>query len=329
MRVLVTGVSGFVGSTLCEELNRRGHSVSALMRSTSSRGNLALAKFEPVIGDLRSPDSLCEAVRGAEVIFHVAGVVMARDREGFFAANAEGTRNLVEAVRKENPGLRRFVYVSSLAAAGPSQPERPNVEDDPCRPVSLYGESKRAGEEYVLAAAGEFPVTVVRPPAVYGPRDRGVFTFFQAVNTGVLPLLGLSDPGPRRYSFVHVDDLVQCLVLAGFEGSGSGEVFYASGEGHYSWEEAMKLIATGMAKRAWPLRIPMPVLKGAAFACSAYAKLSGNALPFSLDKAKEIEAPSWTCSNEKAKKLLGFQPYWGLDKGLAATAAWYRENGWL
>jgi nucleoside-diphosphate-sugar epimerase len=282
------------------------------------------------VGDLRDAASLSEAVRGAELIFHVAGVVAAKDRQGFFEANAEGTRNLIETVRAHNPNLKRFVYVSSLAAAGPSKPDRENQEEDPCLPVSDYGASKRAGEEIVLSAAKEFPVAIVRPPAVYGPRDKGVYTFFQAVNTGVLPLLGFSDPGPRKYSFVHVEDLVQCLVLVGTEAQvQSGDIFNASGDGVFSWEEAMQLIARGMGKKTLRVRLPIALLRCAAGACSAYTKLSGNVLPFSLDKVKEIEAPSWSCSNAKAKKVLGFKPYWDLPKGLAATAAWYRENGLL
>ena len=327
---LVTGASGFVGSTLCEELLRRGIATRALMRKTSSSANLGAAAVLPVPGDLRDPAGLEQAVSGADLIFHVAGVVAARSREDFFAANAEGTRNLLQAVRKSGARPKRFVYVSSLAAAGPSRPDRPNGESDPCRPVSDYGLSKLAGEQAVLEFQADFPVCVVRPPAVYGPRDKGIFTFFQAVRRGVLPLLGLQNPDPRRYSFVHVDDLIQGIVKAGLaEGLRSGEVFYASGDGEYSWEEAMRLIARGLEKNALPVRLPILAMKGAAALCTAYGKAFGKVLPFSLDKVKEIEAPAWTCSNRKAKELIGFEPYWALDRGLAHTAKWYRENGWL
>jgi nucleoside-diphosphate-sugar epimerase len=165
---------------------------------------------------------------------------------------------------------------------------------------------------------------------VYGPRDKGVMTFFQAVSKGVLPLLGMSDPDPRRYSFVHVDDLVQAIVLAGtVEGIKSGEVFYASGDGIFSWEEAMSLIAKGLEKKTVRVRLPIPLMKGVAAVCTGIGRISGNALPLTLDKIKEIEAAAWTCSNEKAKRVLGFQPYWSLEKGFAQTAKWYKENGWL
>ena len=155
--------------------------------------------------------------------------------------------------------------MSSLAAAGPSRPERPNAESDPCHPVSDYGLSKLAGEEAVAEFTAHFPVCVVRPPAVYGPRDKGIFTFFQAVRRGVLPLLGASSPDPRRYSFVHVDDLVQGIVKAGLsEGIRSGEIFYVCGEGEHSWEEAMRLIARALDQKTLPVRLPLFAMKGAA-----------------------------------------------------------------
>lgn len=332
MKALVTGATGFVGSTLCEELERRGIEVVALARKTSSMANLAAAKVRQVQGDLRDADSLKRALAAEPVdyVFHVAGVVAAKNRDGFFAANAVGTKNLMEALRSARGSVKRVVYVSSLAAAGPSSPLRPNEESDACAPVSYYGESKLAGEREALACAGEVPVVVVRPPAVYGPRDKGVYTFFQAIQSGVLPLLGMQSPDPRRYSFIHVDDLVKGIVLAGTrEGVTSGEVFYLTGDGVFSWEQAMRLMAKGMEKKCVPVRLPITVMKGAAAVCSAYGMAFNKVLPFSLDKVKEIEAPAWTCSGEKAKRVLGFEPYWKLEDGLAMTAKWYRENGWL
>jgi nucleoside-diphosphate-sugar epimerase len=328
-RAFVTGASGFVGSTLCEELTQRGYEIRALMRKTSSSANLGNVKIQPATGDLRNADSLVEAVRGADVIFHVAGVVAARSRADFFAANAVGTKNLIEAARRAG-NLERFVYVSSLAAAGPSRPESPRGEEEENNPVSDYGASKLGGEQEALAAKNDLPVTIVRPPAVYGPRDRGVFTFFQMIQRGLLPILGLEKPDPRRYSFVHVADLVQGIALAGeAKDLPSGEIFYLSGNGEFSWEEAMRILARAMGKKPLPLRLPIPVMKGAGAICSAYSKVSGQVLPFSLDKVKEIAAPAWHCSNAKAKRLLKFEPYWELEKGFAQTAEWYRRNGWL
>ena len=330
MKVLVTGASGFVGSALCEELNLRGIEPYCLLRKSSSLANLTSAKFQPVMGDLSSQEALEKIVEDMDVIFHVAGSVAALSLEDFMRSNRDGARNLAQAAAKSAKKLKRFVLVSSLAAAGPSTPERSRVEADQSTPVSHYGMSKLAGEQEVLQVAGKIPVTIVRPPAVYGPRDKGVLTFFQIVNLGILPRLGLDKPDPHRYSFVHVKDLVQGIALAGLkEGIPSGEVFYLSGEGEYSWEEAMGLVAQGMEKKTFSLSLPIALLKVAAFVCTLIGKITGKALPFSLDKIKEIEAPAWTCSSQKAKKLLGYEPYWKLPQGFAQTAKWYRENGWL
>ena len=329
MKALVTGATGFVGSTLCEELNKRGVEVRAMLRKTSSRENLVNATFSEVEGDLRSPEKLRKAVEGVDVIFHVAGVVAALDREEFFNSNERGTVNLLDAVDAYNPGLKRFVYVSSLAAAGPSTPERPNVESDACHPVSDYGASKLAGEIAVLARKDRLPVTIVRPPAVYGPRDKGVLTFFQFIAKGLLPVLGTVKPDPHRYSFVHVEDLVQGIAGAGLSEKTAGEVYYLTGDGVHSWEEAMGLMAAGMNKKTFTVRLPIPLLRVAARVCSFISKLTKKALPFSNDKIKEIEAPAWTCSSDKAKRDFGYAPYWGLKEGSAQTAAWYKENGWL
>jgi nucleoside-diphosphate-sugar epimerase len=317
-----------VGSTLCDELTRQGHDVAILIRKTSSTAHLQHAKVRPVEGDLRVAESLGMAVKGAEVIFHVAGVVAARNREEYFASNAIGTKNLALAAQGSQD-LRRFIYVSSLAAGGPAEGGAERVETDAPKPVSFYGESKLAGEE-ILKELG-IPSIVIRPPAVYGPRDRGILTFFQMIHRGILPVLGTDKNNPRRYSFVHVDDLVRGILAAAFtkEELGSQEIFYITGDGTYTWEEAMALIAKGMNKKTFTLPLPIPLLRGAAAACSAISKVSGKVLPLSLDKMKELEAMAWTCSSKKAKAKLGFTPYWEFARGAQQTAHWYQEHGWL
>ncbi len=331
MKVFITGASGFVGSTLCDELTKQGHEVFALMRKSSKRGHLTNAKYTPVAGDLRDRASLVEAVNDAEVILHVAGVIAARSREEFFASNVDGTRNVAEAAIAGTKNLKRFVYVSSLAAAGPAERGGIRQESEGEHPVSWYGESKLGGELALRELGAKLPSVVVRPPAVYGPRDSGIFTFFETVNRGILPALGMENPDPRRYSFVHVEDLVQGILAAAFlpKQFSPAEVFYICGDEVSSWEDAMRGIAKALEKKTIRVPLPLAVMKGAAALCSAYTKVTGNLLPLSLDKIKELEAYAWTCSSQKAKKELGFTPYWGLEKGFRQTALWYRENGWL
>lgn len=327
MKVLVTGASGFVGSTLADELVKQGHEVRILVRRSSNLRNLTSVALTPVEGDLRHPESLEQAIGDAEIVFHVAGVVTAPDREAFFASNAKGTENLVRAVNRA-PSVRRMVYVSSLAAAGPGDWKEIRREENEAHPVSDYGASKLAGEK----ALEELKTSsvVVRPPAVYGPKDRGVLTFFEIVERGLSPKLGATGPD-RLYSFVHVEDLVRGIILAGTseEKFSPGEVFYISGDGEHSWSEVMRLLAESMGKDPVTVPLPLPLLKLASGLCSAVTAVTGKALPLSLDKYKELSARSWACSNEKAKRRLGFKPYWSLPQGFRQTARWYRENGWL
>lgn len=327
MKVLLTGASGFVGSALCDELTLQGHEVFALMRGTSSLAHLRQARFTSVLGDLRNQESLQAAVANAEVIIHGAGLVTARSRDEFFEHNAHGTRRLVEAARDHAPGLKRFVYISSLAAAGPSEAGRARREEDVCAPVSFYGESKLAGEEFVVASG--VPSVIIRPPAVYGPRDRGVFEFFKMTNMGIQ--LAIGGAALKPYSFVHVGDLVQGILAAAFaeQSFKSGEVFYICGDETATWQAAMKAIAEVLDKK--PMQIPAPLALVSAIGAfySGLTKISGKTFPMNLDKVKELRAPGWTCENNKAKRVLGFKPFWDLPRGLEHTARWYKDQGWL
>jgi dihydroflavonol-4-reductase len=327
MKILVTGASGFVGSALCDELTQQGHDVFALMRATSSTAHLKQARFTSVLGDLRNQKSLQEAVKDAEVIIHGAGLVTARSRDEFFEHNALGTQRLVEAARDYAPGLKRFVYISSLAAAGPSDATRARDEADQNAPVSFYGQSKLAGEDFVRASG--VPSVIIRPPAVYGPRDKGVFEFFKMTNMGIQ--LAIGGAAIKPYSFVHVDDLVQGILAAAFcdKTFAPGEVFYICGDDTATWESAMQAIAAVLGKS--PLQIPAPLALVTAIGAlySGLTKISGKTFPMNLDKVKELKAPAWTCQNAKAKRMLGFKPFWDLNRGLEHTARWYKDQGWL
>lgn len=332
MRALITGASGFVGSTLAERLLGEGHTVRLLMRKSSSQAHLGedAGRYEIVFGDLREADSLAEAVRDVDCIYHVAGVVAAPRREDYFSANTQGTANLAEAAKKfAASSVKRFVYVSSLAAAGPAVAGVPREESQANTPISIYGESKLGGEEVLQSMKSELASVICRPPAVYGPRDSGMLTFFKMVNSGFRPSLkGLEKPG--GYSFIYVDDLVSALVLLGdlSKEIKSGEVFFAAGDEELTWDESMEKMATALGKKGMKLPLPVPLLKVVGTVSGAFAKMRNQAAPLNSDKTKEIAQAYWTCSNAKLKGI-GFEPKWRLADGFQATADWYRKQGWL
>ncbi|MCM2323481.1 MAG: NAD-dependent epimerase/dehydratase family protein [Oligoflexia bacterium] len=315
-------------------MNQKGIEVHALMRKTSSSSNLGQARFQRVDGDLGDLDSLRKAVREVDYVFHLAGATAAPDRESYFRHNAEGTRLLAQAVAEERPGLNRFVYVSSLAAAGPSPERAPRDETHEERPVSSYGESKLQGEKEILRHKEAFPVSIVRPPIVYGPRDKGVFVIIQTVSRGIMPvLLGSGPDGQKHYSVVHSEDLCQGIVLAGLasrEEVPSGEKFYISSDETHSYAEFLGSMATALQCKPF-LRLPVPkfAVTAAGYGAHFAGKLAGRSFPLNLDKLNEILPDYWICTNRKAKEKLGFRPQYDLSVGMAHAVGWYRKNGWL
>ena len=326
MKVLVTGASGFVGSGLIAELNRRGIRPRALLRKSSAVTNLANLDFDRVEGSLGDEASLRTAVRGCDAVFHVAGVVTAPSEAEFLEHNAVGAERLARAVAEECPGLGRFVLVSSLAAAGPAGPGAPRTESEPEAPVSAYGRSKWEGEKRVLQLSHRIPITVIRPPMVYGPRDQATFLFVKSVKGRLVPAF------EKFYSAIHVDDLVRGIADAGLEPGRtlpSGERLFLTREQVFSYSEMMEAIGDCLGKKPIAFPLPFPVLAGVAWGLDGLGKITGRTYPLNRDKLNEIRPDHWTCSGEKARKLLGFEAKHDIRSGWADAVAWYRSAGWI
>jgi nucleoside-diphosphate-sugar epimerase len=328
MRVLLTGGSGFLGSFVAEQLAAEGHVIRALVRPRSERKILEkLPRVEFAPGAIENPASLAPALEGVDAVVHVAGIVKARRPSDFFEVNAQGTRNLVDAALARG-GVKRFVYVSSLAAVGPSQDGTPVPEGAEPRPVTHYGRSKLEGEKAVLAASGRMPVTIIRPPLIYGPRDRETLAFFTSVKNGVLPMTG---DGTNTLSVVYVSDCASAVVRAvDSNGAPSGRAYFVDDGAVYVWREALKDIEAAMGKRAFVrFGMPMGVVKVAAAATQVWGKVTGTAQMLTLDKVNELTQPHWLCSGEGARRELGWKPEVTWADGVRRAVQWYREAGWL
>lgn len=326
MRVLVTGGTGFIGSHLVEALLAQGHEVRCLVRDTRRLGWISgLPSVMLAQGGMDEPHSLQEGMRGVDQVYHVAGLTRARAAREFFRVNAQGTRHLVRACLETPGGPRRLVHLSSLAAVGPMPMATACAEDVPPRPVSPYGRSKLQGEAAVLGVRDRLHVTVLRPPVVYGPRDRGVLEVARWVGRGLLPM----PAGPSRtLSLCYVEDLVTALLTAGEAKVPSGEIFHVASEGAFTWEQVGDALGEALGKHPTPLRIPVPILLAMAAGADALAWLTGRSSYFSRGRVREA-AGHWLCDTGKARRQLGIVPRVGLRKGAAATVNWYRETGWL
>jgi dihydroflavonol-4-reductase len=323
MRVVVTGATGFVGSHLVGSLVERGDEVTALVRDLGRARRLSDVGAHLVDADMDDVERVIPAVEGADVVFHVAGLIKAVDPRDYFHVNARGTERILEACRRAPTRPRRLVLVSSQAAGGPGWRDRPRSEEDEPHPVSPYGRSKLEAERIVLAQT-DVEVAIVRPCVVYGPRDRAVLPLFKAVRWGVAPRL----PNNPPVSLIHVRDLVECLLRASESPAAVGRAYFACGEA-LGIAEAMRAIGDALGRR--PLEVPVPsvALVAAGIGADLLSSLTRRPRSFGRQKALEMLHASWWCSGQRAEQELGFQPRVRHGEGLAATAAWYREQGWL
>lgn len=326
MKALVTGGTGFIGSHLISRLVERGEAVRCIAKDPMHASAIASPSVEIIIGDLNNGIDWTAVLDGVEVVYHLAGTTRARTTADYYEGNTLATRQVVRACAAHAPALRRLVFASSQAAVGPSPRARPVDESTPCRPVSHYGRSKLLGEQEVLAVRDRIPVTIVRPTAVYGPRDREFLAYYRMVKRHLRVMAGLR---PCQISLIHCADLVEGILLAGTNRRAEDQIYFLSGDHDCTTDEIACLIATAMRVRTVPVRIPASLVRLAGAVSEGTAALCRRSVLFNRQKAREFVQESWLCSCEKARRDLGFSPSIALDEGVLSTLDWYRGAGWI
>ncbi len=324
---VVTGANGFVGSHLVDLLLEKGHKVKCIVRESSNLRWLDGKDVDLHKCGLFDKDGLKEALRDADYLFHVAGVVKAKNEDGYFKGNVETTRNLLEVLTEVNKDIQRVVIVSSQTAGGPSIDENtPKKESDPSEPITTYGRSKKAQEELAKSFMDQLPITIARAPAIYGERDTEIYLVFKTYKQGLFTLIGFND---KKLSLIHVADLVDGLYLCAVKDKAIGQTYNISSENFYSWPEIGSEIKRSFGKKALTLRLPHPLVYSVAAVAQFFASFSSKAATFNLEKARDFVQSYWTLDYSKAKEELGYRQRVSISDGIKRTIDWYKENKWL
>lgn len=324
----VTGASGFIGRRLLPVLLDRGYAVRALVRDPQklkldhgSRENLEVVQGDCLLSGLWE-----KGVRGADFVFHLAGVTKARHPSEYQKGNVDAVHSLFRVVLNSGGGPKRVVHVSSLAAMGPSHgPEPPESFPSP-RPVTRYGRTKLLGEVAARAYGDRVPLTIVRPPVVFGPGDTDVLKFFRSVSRGVIPVVGHDG---KLFSLVYADDLAKGMVDAAESPSAEGKSYFLCYPEPLRWSEFGAIAAEAMGRQCRTLRLPLWAARAAAFFSECASRVSGKPTILNLEKTKEIACDYWVCSSERARSDFGYSESGDVAWAVGKTVAWYADRGFL
>ena len=322
---VVTGANGFVGSHLVDYLLEKDYEVHAIVRGNANLRWLEGRRIELHPCGLGDVEALRPILHRAHYIYHIAGTVKSRDAEGFRAGNVAPTRNILEAALGSS-NLRRIVVTSSLAAASPSVPGSPVHEGIPSAPLTAYGRSKVEQEQLCHAYMDRLPITLIRPPVVFGERDTEVLLFFKTVRRGLLPMIGFED---KTLSLVYVRDLVRGMEQAATSEVARGETYFLGSEREYTWKDLGDAAGKAIGKKPFALRVPHAVVHTVGYLSEFLAGLRREAATLNREKAREMVQPSWACSSEKARAHFGYREEHTLEENMLRTAQWYQAQKWL
>jgi nucleoside-diphosphate-sugar epimerase len=323
-KVLITGTSGFIGSNLRDALLAGGAEVVSLLRPVSppsSKGRSIGVAYEDLAGLTR-----VMADEKPDYVFHVAGATKGVSYDDFRRANVVPTANLAEALATAHPGVKRYLFVSSLTAWGPSNDGPPKRESDPPQPVEHYGRSKLEAERALEKYRDRIPWTIVRPAAVYGPAEVDMFTLFKSAKMGINLFFGNRD---KRMSAVYVDDLLDAMVEAVQSAQTLHRGYFISDGIPYTWHDFQKHVIAAVGRRAFHLNLPAFVVPVAGLAGELLTAVDRKPRLLNRQKAQMDAQSAWLCSIEAAQRDFGFAPRVAVDEGTRRAYSWYVANGWL
>jgi len=322
----VTGANGFVGSHLVDYLLTKNFEVRCIVRKSSNLQWLKGKDLKIFDCGLFDKEGLREAFKDVNYIFHVAGVVKAKDETGYFKGNVEATKVLLEVAAEMKEKIKKFVVVSSQTVSGPAKKDKPVTEEMTPNPLTTYARSKLRQEQLALSFKDLFPVTVCRAPAIYGERDTEIFIYFQVFNRGLTTMIGFDK---KELSLLHVDDLAEGLFLAAVSEKSNGEIYFISSEKFYNWDEVGKITAKVLGKKAFKIKIPHFLVYTIAAFAQFFAMFSSKPATLNLEKAKDLVQSYWICDTSKAMRELGYTQKISIEDGIKQTCEWYKKMKWI
>lgn len=324
---VVTGANGFVGSHLVDLLLEKGHKVRCIVRKSSNLRWLENKNVEIYDCGLFDKDGLKNVLKDADYLFHVAGVVKAKNEEGYRKGNVETTKNLLDVILDVNHKIKRVIIVSSQTAAGPNKLGEHVNENTIPHPITRYGKSKLEQENLAKTYMDKIPISIVRAPAVFGERDTEIYLVFRTYKK--MRLMTLIGFNRKELSLIYVKDLVKGIYLSAITDKAANETFFIGSEKQYTWQEIGKIIAKVFGQKALTLRIPHSIVFAVAAVAQFFSYFSKNAATFNIEKAKDFVQEAWTMDISKAKNDLNFREDYTLEEALTNTISWYRDNKWL
>lgn len=321
MKILLTGSSGFIGKNLKKALKKQfdGAEIVSLKRKG------ALAADEHLV-DYSDAQTLidCEACKEVDYAFHIAGVTKEVSFKNFYNANVVPTENLLNALKHKSPNLKRFVFASSQAAAGPSKNRQHyKTESEEENPVEHYGESKWMAEQVVKGYYAVLPCTIFRPASVYGPEDSDFLNIFKMAKSGINIYSGNKK---KCFSLVYVDDLVKGIIDASLSNTTIARTYFMCNDEPVSWQQMHETIFKTVGKEPLSISIPLPVIKALSYLGDTYARAAGTCSLLNVQKIKLSEPDYWIASNQRAKKDFGYNSKVSLEDGVRLTYEHYVKN---
>ena len=326
-KILITGASGFVGGFLVEEAISRRLTVHSAVRKSSNTVVLDGLDTKLVYWDFENIEEMAAILRKGDYdyIIHNAGLTKAKAKQAYFKVNEQYLRNLIEAIRKADLLLDKFLFVSSLAAYGPAdfQPEGIVREDSTPHPVTNYGRSKLAAEHFLMKQQ-DIPYNIIRPTAVYGPREYDLLTVYQTLAKHMEAYVGLTN---QRLTFIYVRDLVRAMMDILLSDKEDKAYFITDGNTYTA--QKMNAIVKKEIGVKWtlPIKLPIFLVKYIAFISEKIAGLSGKYPPLNIEKVNELRARDWSCDISSLQTEIGFKSEYDLERGLIETIAWCKEEG--